>query len=542
MAPRLAIRENLHFLLVETTSHLALLKEYLDQPSVHIATRLMERKGYVESLRRTIQDYALRQMTASAKREADRQHYRSVELIATHLERIAELCRDALVQASHIDDHRRLRLKEFRSMLERVDEALVQIAPALQQQNTAQALKIGKVEQKLDRDYYRLLKEETLALKKAKRPADAINQILLAHRIEQMGDALLAISEAIISVCMGQHFNTERFHALSDSIGDLKAVNGLDDVQVVSLAQTRSGSAVNALSDEDDVTHAVFKDGRKRKLKEERQRVADWHEILPGIAPRILSYRKQGDSASLLIEHLVGETFEQILLHGSDKLLQEAFEQLTRTLKRIWHETRSDKPVGADYSGQLNKRLPDVYAVHPAFDTSASAIGGLELAGFKSQLMQLKQLEKGLKAPFSVYIHGDFNVDNIIYDPGEGRINFIDLHRSRYMDYLQDVSVFMVSCYRLRVFDPRIRQRIQAISHEFYRFARRYAGKQGDESFETRLALGLIRSFATSTRFILDKSLSWAMFNRAVYLMQRLLEAQGSTQPFKLPIEEVFVG
>jgi phosphate uptake regulator len=542
MAPRHAIRENLHFLLVETTSHLALLKEYLDQPSVHIATRLVERRGYVESLRRTIQDYALRQMAASAKREADRQHYRSVELIATYLERIAELCRDALVQASHIDDQRRLRLKDFRSMLERVDEALVQIEPALQEQNTVQALKIGKVEQKLDRDYYRLLKEETRALKKAKRPADTINRILLAHRIEQMGDALLAISEAIISVCMGQHFNTERFHALSDSIGDLKAVNGLDGVQVVALAQTRSGSAVNALSDEDDVTHAVFKDGRKRKLKEERQRVADWHEILPGIAPQILSYRKQGDSASLLIEHLVGETFEQILLHGSDKLLQEAFEQLTRTLKRIWRETRSDKPVGADYTGQLSKRLPDVYAIHPAFDTSASTIGGLELAGFKSQLMQLKQLEKSLMAPFSVYIHGDFNIDNIIYDPGEERINFIDLHRSRHMDYLQDVSVFMVSCYRLRVFDPRIRRRIQAINHEFYRFVRQYARKQGDESFETRLALGLIRSFATSTRFILDKSLSWAMFNRAVYLMQRLLEAQGGKQPFKLPIEEVFVG
>ncbi|MEJ2396432.1 MAG: phosphotransferase, partial [Candidatus Thiodiazotropha sp.] len=192
--------------------------------------------------------------------------------------------------------------------------------------------------------------------------------------------------------------------------------------------------------------------------------------------------------------------------------------------------------------GQLSKRLPDVYAIHPAFDTSASTIGGLELAGFKSQLMQLKQLEKSLMAPFSVYIHGDFNIDNIIYDPGEERINFIDLHRSRHMDYLQDVSVFMVSCYRLRVFDPRIRRRIQAINHEFYRFVRQYARKQGDESFETRLALGLIRSFATSTRFILDKSLSWAMFNRAVYLMQRLLEAQGSKQPFKLPIKEVFVG
>jgi hypothetical protein len=301
---------------------------------------------------------------------------------------------------------------------------------------------------------------------------------------------------------------------------------------------------VNALSDEENVTHAVFKDGRKRKLKEERQRVEDWHEILPGLAPQILSYQKRGDSASLLIEHLVGETFEQILLHGSDQLLEEAFGQLTKTLKRIWRETRSDKPVSADYTGQLAKRLPDVYAIHPTFQTSESIIGGLKLPAFAQQQSRLKTLEKGLKAPFSVYIHGDFNVDNIIYDPGEGRVNFIDLHRSRHMDYLQDVSVFMVSCYRLQVFDPQIRLRIHALCQDFYRFVRAYARKQKDESFETRLTLGLIRSFATSTRFILDKSLSWAMFNRAVFLTERLLEAQAQAQKkkFKTPIEEVFVG
>ncbi len=537
-----SLRENLHFLLVETVSNLALMKDYLDQPSLSIASRLMERQGYVESLRRTIQDRALRQMAASDKREADRQRYRSLEVIATHLERIAELCRDAVVQGGHMRDPRRLRLKAYRKMLERVDDAMALIEPALQEQNTTQALKIGKVERKLDRDYRRMLTQSAKALKQERRPVDTINQILLAHRIEQMGDALLAISEAIIAVCLGQHVNTERFHALAESVGDLKAVNGLDELQVVSLAQTRSGSAVNALSDEDEVTHAVFKDGRKRKLKEERQRVEDWHEILPGLAPKILSYRKRGDSASLLIEHLAGETFEQILLHGSDPLLQEAFGRLNKTLKRIWRETQDDKPVTADYIGQLEKRLPDVYAIHPQFQTSACAIGGLQLPAFKQQMSRLRQLEKGLKAPFSVYIHGDFNVDNIIYDPGEGRINFIDLHRSRHMDYLQDVSVFMVSCYRLRVFDPRIRRRIQGLCNDFYRFARQYARRQGDSSFETRLALGLIRSFITSTRFILDKSLSLAMFNRAVYLTERLLQAQTDKRVFQLPIEEVFVG
>jgi aminoglycoside phosphotransferase (APT) family kinase protein len=536
-----SIQENLHFLLSEITSHLALLKQYLDQPSHSIAKRLVARQGYVESLRHTIHNRALGQMTCS-KQEAERQRYRSVEIIATYLERIAELCRDAAGQGMHMHDHSQMPLKLYQKMLERIDEVLILIEPALNEQSTRQALKIGKVEQQLDLDYCKLLKERVKTLSEARFPADSITQILLAYRIEQMGDALLGISEAIISACMGQQISTERFHALSASIGDLKVACGLDDVQVVSLAQTRSGSAVNALSGGDEVYHGVFKDGHKRKLKEERQRVKDWHDILPGLAPKILSYQKQGNSASLLIEHLAGETFEQILLQGSDELLQEAFVQLTKTLRRIWRETRNDKPVSADYTGQLSKRLSAVYDIHPEFHASECVIGDWVIPSFKQQMTQLKVLEKQLQAPFSVYIHGDFNIDNIIYDPGEGRINFIDLHRSRYMDYLQDVSVFMVSCYRLQVFDPIIRRRIQLLCRKFYRFVRLYARKQGDSSFEIRLALGLIRSFVTSTRFILDKSLSQAMFHRARYLTERLLEKYPEKQAFKVPIKELFVG
>jgi phosphate uptake regulator len=536
-----SIHENLHFLLVEVAAHLAFLKQYLDQPSGNIVTRVMERQGYVESLRQAIHNHALQHM-ASTDQESERLRLRSTEVIATHLERIAELCRDAIAQGTHLRNTRRLKPKDYLEMLDQVSDALNLVEPALLEKETRQALKIGKVEQRLDKAYRKLLKQGIGALKKVRHPADCITRILLAQRIEQMGDALLQISEAIISVCMGQHINTERFHALCASIEELEAIEDLDEVQVVALAQTRSGSAVNALSDSDDVYQAIFKNGRKRKLKEERQRVEDWHEIMPGLAPKILSYQKRGDSAALLIEHLAGETFEQILLHGSDALLQEAFGQLSKTLKRIWRETRSDKPVCADYIGQLHKRLPDVYAIHPAFEASACVIGGVAVADFGQQLERLKRLEKGIKAPFSVYIHGDFNVDNVIYDPGEGRINFIDLHRSRNMDYLQDVSVFMVSCYRLQVFDPRIRRRIQGLCLDFYRFARQYGHRHEDSGFEIRLALGLIRSFASSTRFILDKSLSWAMYNRAVYLVERLLESEERDRDFKLPVEEVFVG
>jgi hypothetical protein len=111
------------------------------------------------------------------------------------------------------------------------------------------------------------------------------------------------------------------------------------------------------------------------------------------------------------------------------------------------------------------------------------------------------------------------------------------------MDYVQDVSVFMVSNYRLQILDAPLRRRIMKLAKDFYRIARRYADKAGDETFELRLALGLARSFATSTRFILDKSLARNMFLRARYLIEQVLASDPKkAAKFKIPLKEIFIG
>ena len=539
-----AIDDNLQFLLAETASHLSVLREYLAHSANTPPSRLLDRKGYVENLRLSIHNHCLSELSAADKQSGLKQLLRAVEDVATHLERITELCREAMLQSLQVEQKRLLKRGKYLPMLERVLKALEMIEPALSDKDTRRALKIGRVEQRLDQAYQKQLLSYSKYLKKDKHPADHIALIMLGRNIEQMGNALLRISEAIISAAMGQHFNTDRYHTLNASLTELKAVNEIEGLQVQTIAQTKSGSAINAVASAGEPGyHGVFKDGGKRKLKEEKQRVDDWHEIFPGLAPKSLAYKKSGDSAAMLIEHLAGQTFEQILLSGSDKLFQESFTHLTETLKQVWDETRTAKPVSANYMDQLAKRMDDVYAIHPEFNQNNIAIGSQKLPSFGKLLTQVQQLEADIQAPFSVYIHGDFNVDNIIYDQQQQRINFIDLHRSRYMDYLQDITVFMVSNYRLQVFDPRVRQRIAMMSHGIYRFARGYSKKVKDESFEVRLALGLIRSFVSSTRFILDKSLSRAMFYRALYLMEQLLAANAkSKRRFKVPIEEIFIG
>jgi aminoglycoside phosphotransferase len=503
------IRNNLRFLLAEVSSQVSNLQAYLDAPSATIARRILDRSGYAYNLMLRIHDSCHHQVIKAGESATETASLRAIESIATDLERITGLCRECI-------QHR--------------------------QNDTRLALRIGRIKPRLDKASQKLVKKYTTGLKRKKHTEDLVAGLFLVHGIEQMGDAMLNISEAIISANLGQPINIERYRSLRASMDQLDAA----ELVAEPIAETRSGSGISGISatgQEDAGYVAIYKDGKKRKLREERKGLASWHEIYPGLAPKILSYQKHGQSASLLIEHLAGMTFEQILLHEPSRLLKQTRKQLNRTLGKVWGETRTGKPVSAAYMRQLSKRLEEVYTIHPEFRTGDCSINGKSVPSFGSLLKKVHKLEAGIRAPFSVYIHGDFNVDNIIYDPLEKKINFIDLHRSRYMDYVQDVSVFMVSNYRLQIFDAPLRRRIMILTQDFYRFAAAFARKSGDKTFELRLALGLARSFATSTRFILDKSLARAMFLRARYLLEQVLAADlKKPASFRVPVKEIFIG
>ena len=539
-----SVSSNLRFLVVEVGAQVDNLHSYFEHASNTVGQRILERSGYAHNLKQRIHDGCLREIVRHSDNEAETLSLRAMESISSDLDRIAELCRDCINQTSYLKHWSCLRATDYLPMLSRVADGIARVGPVTTSGNTAKALKIGDVERKLDRDYQRLLRRYISGLKKKCCTEDLICALFVAHAIEQMGDALLNISEAIISAKLGQPVNMERYQAIRESVAKLETENKLADLEIEPVAETRSGSTIAGIAapDSDDEYLAIFKDGRKRKLKEERDGVASWHEIYPGLAPRILSYKKRGQSAALLIEHLAGQTFEQILLHEPHRQLERALNQLCKTLDSVWRETRSKKKVPAGHMRQLLKRLPEVYAIHPEFRRSTSHIGGLRVASFDTLLQRARKLESRLEAPFSVYIHGDFNVDNIIYDPMEKKINFIDLHRSRHMDYVQDVSVFMVSNYRLQVLDRPLRERIMQVCVAFHGFAADFARRVGDESFELRLALGLARSFASSTRFILDQGLAGDMFMRSRYLLEKVIAADfKKPRSFRIPAEEIFI-
>lgn len=531
------VRDNLYFLLAETSSQVGSLQVLFDSTSSTVAQRISDRHGYTYNLKMRIHDgceEALR--TNKKKGEINIYSLRAAEAIASDLEKITNLCYGCVCLMGNLAQKDVLKKQANAKLLEEINHGIDLIEKAIVEDDTRLTLKLGSIKQKLDRSHKTVFTHHVKELKQNKRPEDTVTSLIITQKIGEIADVLLSISESIMSAKLGQPMHIDRFRTLKMALSDL----GLVDAEVEPMAETKSGSGIAGVSDSNGQV-GVFKDGSKAKLKEERQNVESWHEIFPGLAPQILSYKKQGKNAAMLIEHLPGQTFEQILLREDDEVLSKTMKHLANTIEAVWKETKHKKESEADHMGQLRKRLKMVIDMHPSFDTGEVKIAGSKIKSINELVDEAERIEKKIKSPFSVYIHGDFNLDNIIYDADEKKIRFIDLHRSCYQDYSQDVSVFMVSNYRLQVLDKKIRKRIKQVASQFYEFSSDFAKHNKDKTFEIRLALGLARSFITSTRFILDKSLAKAMYLRGVFILESLTnQDEKSLKKYHLPIRELF--
>lgn len=534
------VGENLHFLCAELDGQLSNLEAYFETPDPITAQKVIQRAGYSYNLWSRVQSAALRGLSSRKPTRQTQVQLHNAALVARNLDLIARMARRSLEHAENVDRKPLLRPKAYPRIIARVRKRIKAILPAMEARDTDMAVKIGHSKADLDTLYDQLFQTYTHDMRQSKHTKDLANALLAANEIRRMGDALQGISEALLSANIGQSVHFDRYFSLRDVLA--KAEPG--GLELEPLAETRSGSTISGLRSKDapgDGFDAVFKDGEAGKVREERAGVKSWDSIYPGLAPRILSYKKNGDSAALLIEYLHGQTFEQVLLGESDAMLVKAQAALAKTLRNIWKRTRMEEPADMDSMKQLLKRLPDVHRVHPEFASAPARIGALEVVGFEELVHQAMAREQSMTAPFSVHIHGDFNLDNVIFDASEDKIHFIDLHRSRFMDYVQDVSVFMVSNYRLQVHDADTRRRVVQVATNVHALAANFARAQKDKSFEYRLALGLARSFASSTRFVFDKSHARRMMVRARFLLEAALACPpGKENRLKLPIKELF--
>lgn len=515
----------LRFLIIELQKQLEWVTLYFESAEADMAERSLARVNYIDNHHLNLLNRAAA-FLAEHPDPNSRIAVQSYEHLNQSLKMLSRQGQAIVFQVQSCRSTLKfLRRKPVYKAFQDLNAGLEMIEPAMESDSSSLAIDICRLKVHIDKRCDDQLDRIKKRLKKGQQTEVLLNASFILRDISAMGEALLRIGEGIISANLGQMIQIERYHSLQATLSALQLTPQQSELSIRALGETKSGCSLSAVmgADSEGDMLAVFKEGDQTKLQEEKTGIESWHQVYPGIAPEVYSYHKNGSKAALLFEYLTGDTFERLLLNKDRGLLKKGLNTLFGTLNNIWKQTQIEEAHPAHYMQQLKKRLPAIFAVHPEFEHKMMNINGIKSHDMKSLIEACTTVEAGLTVPKSVYIHGDFNLDNIIYDSVEDEVNFIDLHRSEYQDYVQDLSVLMVSCYRIANFDPPVRKLIAQTMQAIYDYGADYAAQINDTSYALRMALGLSRSFLSSTRFVLDKQHAKAMHFRARYLMEQFI-------------------
>ncbi len=541
MASFEGILRNFRFMAVQTTKQLESTRRLLGSPDPRLVDSIRKSDDYIDTQKSMIENECFKFIRGNP--EADERMVdtvRALSIITANLERIADLSVNVARQTQYLGDPALLATFNYGAYFESLFEGVALIAEALQQRDSSLALRICHAEHVTDRLYRADFEEVIAALRSSREPERLITVLFILHYLERMGDSLLNIGEAVLFAVLGERLKVHQYRMLDQAVAaTAESEPSLDKMELGSIWGTRSGVRVGTVGSPqgaESLRKVLFKEGQPDKLQAEKESLQRWSQVAPGLVPAVVEFEQREAGAALLLQYLDGVTLQEIILNGDPEPVRRAQDCVEQTLDRLWSATRKPDLVNGRYIRQLAARLDDVYRMHPWFRCGGGCIGSRPIPAFHKLLEQAAELDTALNAPFSVLTHGDFNLDNIIYNRDADSLHFVDVHRSCDMDYVQDVSVFLVSCFRLPVFVRNVRRNIEDVACRFLAFARRFARDAGDVTFEARLALGLIRSFATSTRFELNRVFARAMHERAVWLLTCVLSHRGrSWADFRVP-------
>lgn len=533
------IDRNFGFMVLEVRKQLETVYRFVQQPNNDLIRTVLSRDNYIDTLKSLIERKCIsyfRNNPTIDKFSANL--VTAINVAASNLERIADFCVNVGLHVQRLTDPEFLVRFAYRTYFTELLEAVALVNDSLSSRDTALALRLCRAESTLNQLYERDFEQIRSALRGGGDTDNLLTALYIFHYLERMGDSLLNIGEAVLFAATGEKLKLHDYVRLREALQSFQPDTSMGNYSIEFSWETRSGcriAKVEEKGEDGNDLEAIFKKGHLDKLKKEEGNIRRWEKILPGVPPQILQFREGEEDAALLLEFLDGFTFRDLVLNAEKRMVRQAQSELERVLDLAWERTRRNEACNAEFVKQATTRLDDVYRLHPEFAAGGYRVGTLAVSSLEDLLKRSTEVERTLGAPFSVLIHGDLNTDNIIFNHREGTIHFIDLHRSRESDYVQDVSVFLVSNFRMPVFHGGVRDTLNGVASSFFEFARGFAERQKDGTFPARLALGLARSFLTSTRFEVDGDFAKMMYLRAVYLLERVVDhAPRSWEEFEL--------
>lgn len=530
----LSLEENYNFLIMETIAQFTDMVGFLEAPSAEVLARMKLRNEYVRNMKNTMENDCFKELFSKPELPAkDVQKVRALHRIALACRRISNHCSNMCGQAKQLKDRAALDGFAWRDMARTAERGLRAAPRSLSRIDEAVALRICREEELLDAQYDAIVEAVERAAKLAPEAfREHLIVTLIARYFEAIGDEILRIGEALLSALVGERIQHQEYEAIRRALDVINGGAPTGEVAYKAFWGSRSGCVIGMVSAQG--RSSIFKEGPFHKVRREMENMKAWKEAAPGLAPEIYSYAEENGVAALLMEMVSGKPLDELLLEGSAAELDRALAALTRTAQDAWSRTLTRTPAAGGYIAQVLERLDKIKQVHPDLGSPEQR---META--LERLSRAAALEAGLSAPFSVFIHGDFNLNNIFYNSERDLVRYVDLYRSRHADYLQDVSVHLVSYARIPVFELEARERIMACILHFHDFARRFAQEREDADMPARLTLALARALITSTRFELRVDMTRALFESA-YALLDALEAHasrfGSWEGFETPI------
>jgi phosphate uptake regulator/thiamine kinase-like enzyme len=543
------LEENLKFIALEVENQTRATVNFISQPSRKLYETIITKDDYIDNLKTIIENKCFSIIhTQKDLQKKDINRIRSIQTICVNLERIADFCVNIVRQMSYLEDYRMLKKYDYDAMMSEIQNALSKILPVLSQADLTGALMICKAEYTLDQMYKinfdRIMEE----IKKGLRVPELITILFIFRYIERIGDSLLNIGEALIFSIIGEKIKIEQFQALQTTLSKSGFQETISEIDFQAIWGTRSGCRIGRLGQKEngisspDVYGSIFKEGTIKKISSEKANLERWNQMFPGLTAKVYGYNEDHDNASLLVEYLPGCTLDEVILTTDLPYVDNALFILQQMLSEIWDATLKPLPAPTNYIQQILARQEEILRVHPGSFRKASKLGDKIIDSTENLLKKCQRIESSIPAPFTVMIHGDFNVNNILYDHANQRIHFIDLYRSRDFDYVKDISVFLISNFRMPIFDPVLRERLNHVIRSMVEFARDFAALHKDPTFDVRMAFALARSFFTSSRFELNTGFAKEMVLRSHFLMEKIVGQNAAPwETFELPLTILFL-
>lgn len=537
--------ENFNFLLTESKRQVERTCQYLETFEPSLFDKIVSKDDYIDNLKTIIENNCFSSLNRLEKDNLEEiNRVRATHIVCINLERIADFSVNLAKQVQFLINRKIWESYDYSAMCKIIIESMARIPCHLRESDIGQALAICKSEHEIDRLYKLHFDRVLEEMRQGENIETYITIIFIFRYIERIGDSLLNIGEAILFTIIGEKIKIKQFDALRHSLATT-GINLLSkETDFKSFWGTRSGCNISKVAIKNPgptssyAREVIFKAGNSSKIIREKENMDRWNEILPGLVPRVITFEDKGESASLLIEFLQGSTLDEIILNADMEIVRDAIKAIEDNLLSIWKSTMVPVETKTDFMNQILTRLDSVRRIHPGYFRAEKRIDSLKIYSTEDLIKKCQEVESLVPAPFKVFIHGDFNINNILVDKQSFTIHFIDLYRSRMSDYVQDISVGLISNFRMPVFDPHLRERLNIVTRLLYNFASEFAKFTDDTTFEARLSLALARSFITSTRFEFNPRFSKNMFMRANFLMEKIIhyhENKGDWAGFRLP-------